>query len=133
MPSKREYLVAKNLAQPGRGRFNKAALAALERARADGVKFDDEKEAGSPDGDPAGIAPSAPGPLSVKSLPKTRDITHIIGYTAEGSLVSSDICFHCSNHVTMCACRGGIHPSPIVTRWDSEYAKYGQDLGSVVR
>lgn len=134
MPSKREYLVSKGLAQPGRGRFNKSALAALERARADGVKFDDDKEAGSPEGDPAGVqaVESVPGPLVVKNIPKVRDIQHMIGYTAENTLVSSDICFKCSNHVTRCPCRGGIHPSPIVVRWDSEYAKYGQNLGSVV-
>lgn len=132
MPSKREYLVSKGLAQPGRGRFNKAALAELERARSSGTKFDDEKEAGSADADPAGIALSAPGPLVVKSLPKVRDIQHMIGFTDENTLVSSDICFKCSAHVTRCACRGGIYPSPIVTRWDSEYAKYGQDLGSVI-
>lgn len=135
MPSKREYLVSKGLAQPGRGRFNKAALAELERARASGVTFDDEKGAGSADADPdssPGIAPSAPGPLKVVNLPKVRDITHMIGYTEEGTLVSSGICFKCSNHVSRCPCRGGIHPSSIVTRWDSEYAKYGQDLGSVI-
>lgn len=129
MPSKREFLVSKGLAQPGRGRFNKSALAALERARTEGVKFSDEKEAGSPDGEPVlGIAESARGPLVVKNLPKTRSISHMIGYTDEGTLVASGICFKCAQHVTMCPCRGGIHPSPIVTRWDSEYEKYGQTL-----
>lgn len=133
MASKRDYLVSKGLAQPGRGRFNKAALAALERARASGTKFDDDKEAGSPDGDPAVVTQERiQGPCKVVSLPQTRNIKHMIGYTAEDSLVSSGICFKCSLHVTRCACNGGIHPSPIVTRWDSEYAKYGQDLGSVV-
>lgn len=41
MTTKREYLVTQGLAQPGRGRFSKAAVEALDAATASGVVFDD--------------------------------------------------------------------------------------------
>ncbi len=43
MPTKREYLAGLNppLAKPGRGRFSKDAIAALEAAEAAGVVFDE--------------------------------------------------------------------------------------------
>ncbi|QIN94194.1 Lsr2-like DNA bridging protein [Streptomyces phage Wakanda] len=37
--NKREYLISKGLAKPGKGRFSAAAKAALEQAVRDGVKF----------------------------------------------------------------------------------------------
>jgi hypothetical protein len=43
MATKRDYLVSKGLAKPGRGRFSAEAVKALEDARAEGVVFDDEK------------------------------------------------------------------------------------------
>jgi hypothetical protein len=39
MQTEREYLVSLDLAKPGRGRFSAAAKAALDEARANGVKF----------------------------------------------------------------------------------------------
>lgn len=43
MATRREFLVEKGLALPGRGKFRKEAVDALDRARAEGVVFDDEK------------------------------------------------------------------------------------------
>jgi len=39
--NKRDYLVSKGLAKPGKGRFSAAAKAALEKAIAEGVVFDE--------------------------------------------------------------------------------------------
>lgn len=41
MQSKREYLVSKGLAKPGRGKFSNAAKEAIAKAEADGMKFSD--------------------------------------------------------------------------------------------
>lgn len=41
MQTKREYLISKGLAQPGRGRFSREGNAAIEKAISEGVKFKD--------------------------------------------------------------------------------------------
>lgn len=41
MQTKREWLVSKGLAKPGRGKFSNAAKEALAKAEASGVKFSD--------------------------------------------------------------------------------------------
>lgn len=41
MQSKRDYLVSKGLAKPGRGKFSNAAKEALAKAEAEGMKFAD--------------------------------------------------------------------------------------------
>lgn len=48
MTTAREYLVERDLAKPGRGKFSKVAHAALEKALAEGVKFSDYPKAGKP-------------------------------------------------------------------------------------
>jgi hypothetical protein len=129
MATKREYLVSKGLAKPTRGRFNKAALAELERARQDGMTFDDDEGVGSEESEPA----PPPQPYvkpEIYSPPVRRDIDSVIGYTDEGAKVVSDVCFFCCQHVTRCDCREGIVPSPIVTRWDPESEPYGAPLTS---
>lgn len=41
MTTPREYLVSLGLAKPGRGRFSREAIAALDKARAEGTVFDE--------------------------------------------------------------------------------------------
>jgi hypothetical protein len=45
MATRREWLIGQGLAVPGRGKFSKKAHEALDRARLDGVVFDDETPA----------------------------------------------------------------------------------------
>lgn len=42
MQSRREYLVSKGLAKPGRGKFSNAAKVELSRAMSSGMKFSDD-------------------------------------------------------------------------------------------
>ena len=42
MQTRREYLVSQGKAKPGRGKFSKDALAALDAARSAGIKFSDD-------------------------------------------------------------------------------------------
>jgi hypothetical protein len=42
LATKREWLVERDLAKVGRGKFSKDAHAALDTARAEGVVFDDD-------------------------------------------------------------------------------------------
>lgn len=126
MPTKREYLISKGLAQPGRGRFSREAVAALERARQDGVTFDDE-------GVGSGNPEPAPRPRPKVNDPVLRDIQHVTGYTEEGYKVQSGVCFKCSRHVSRCACRAGITASPIVVRWDEDSEEYGRTIDNAVQ
>lgn len=48
MQTRREYLVGLGLAKAGRGKFSKDALAALDAARAKGVKFSDDDAPAKP-------------------------------------------------------------------------------------
>jgi CheY-like chemotaxis protein len=58
MATRREWLIGQGLAVPGRGKFSKKAHEALDRARLDGVVFDDET--------PATVEPSpAPTPVGM--------------------------------------------------------------------
>jgi len=43
MTTRRDYLVTLGLAKPGRGKFSRDALAALDDARAKGTKFSDDE------------------------------------------------------------------------------------------
>jgi hypothetical protein len=65
MATKREFLVEKGLAKPGRGRFSTEAKAALATAEAEGVVFDEPVKAEKPakvetDEEPAPSRPSLP-------------------------------------------------------------------------
>jgi hypothetical protein len=129
MPTRREYLAGLNppLAIPGaRGRLSRAAHAALAKARESGMTFSDESAAG-----PSGPAVSPVAPIEYKPFPPQpvlRDIRNVSGYTPEGALVRSDICFKCSRHVKRCACPRGIQASPIVARWSEESEQYGAPI-----
>lgn len=129
MPTRREYLSSLNppLAKAkSRGRLSKAALAEVERARSSGITFSDEKEAGSLEGEPAS-PPVAPWP----PRPVVRNIKNVSGYTKEGTLVRSDICFRCASHVSRCHCGIGIKASPILTRWDKDSLQYGAPIDAI--
>lgn len=45
MQTRRDWLVSKGLAKPGRGKFSNAAKEALAKAEADGIKFSDSSTA----------------------------------------------------------------------------------------
>lgn len=63
MVTRREYLVSKGLAKPGRGKFSGAALAALDEARKSGTKFSDDEK-----------------PVRVPRKPKESKPTTEVGY-----------------------------------------------------
>ena len=56
MPTKRDWLVERGLAKPGRGKFSNAAKEALVKAKAEGVVFDDDAK---PTARPAAPKPAA--------------------------------------------------------------------------
>ena len=131
MPTRREYLSGLNppLAKAGtRGRLSKAALAEIARAKKSGMVFSDEDGGGSEEPSPS-LTPEPTGPVAIRRPdPVLRKIKNVTGYTPEGTLVRSDICFKCSAHVSRCACRAGIKASPIVARWDPVSEEYGAPI-----
>lgn len=130
MPTRREYLVSKNLAEPGRGRFSREAVAELERARQSGIIFSDEKESGSASADPAPSQPEGWTARPIKNYPKIRDIDSIKGYSPEGYLISTGTCYRCYNHVSRCPCSAGITPSSSVVSWHQDSKAFGIDLSA---
>lgn len=133
MQTQREYLSGLNppLAKPGsRGRFSLAAQSALADARAQGTVFADGKGVVVSTGDDpfpnTDLVPRVYPKL--RERPVVRDIKAIQGYTPEGHLVSSGICFKCASHVSRCNCRLGIAASPIVARWTDDHAQYGAPI-----
>lgn len=131
MPTRREYLSGLNppLAKAGtRGRLSKAALAEIARAKAGGMVFSDEDGGGSEEPSPS-PSPEPTGPVAVRRPdPILRKIDHVTGFTPEGTLVQSGVCFKCSAHVSRCACQAGIKASPIVSEWSKESKKYGAPI-----
>jgi hypothetical protein len=131
MPTRREYLsgLTPPLAKAkSRGRLSKVAVAEIARAKESGMTFSDDKE-GSSSEDPS----TPPMPIvypKVKSYPQVRKIKAVTGYTPEGALVSSGICFRCAMHVSRCPCAAGITASPIVARWSKESERYGAPIDS---
>lgn len=63
MQTRREYLVGQGLAKAGRGKFSTAAKAALDVARAKGVKFSDDDTP----------APRTAAPVEVDTAPVSVD------------------------------------------------------------
>jgi hypothetical protein len=132
MPTKREYLISKDLARPGRGRFSREAVAELESARKSGVVFSDE---GPVLADPEASVPLPTGwspPKPLKDYPVLRNIKSMVGYTEEGYKVESGYCFKCSLHVSRCPCSQGITASKIVATWDPEYEKFGRPIDTPI-
>jgi hypothetical protein len=115
--NKREYLVSKNLAKPGRGKFSRAAHAELQRATAAGVVFDDG---------PAAVVVEAtvelPNPTVIEPIVtvKVRDIGNddLVGFTEQGWRVGFTCCRRCGMHANFCNCREGLLPPSIVETLD---------------
>lgn len=132
MATKREYAISKGLAKPTRGRLSREAKAEIERARAQGMTFDDDPGVELDDSADAELIranqPVVYAPLV--SPPIIRDIDSIQGFTEEGFKVSSPYCSKCAYHVSRCPCRGGIHPTAVTVRWDDDSKKHGQPLES---
>lgn len=103
--NKREWLISRGLAKPGRGRLSKEAHDALAEAERNGVEFDE------------GQAVEEWKPAPTVPYTKTRLIRrHLIGYTEEGWEVGFDTCRRCALYVNYCNCKEGIlTPSIVVT------------------
>lgn len=140
MQTKRDYLASLTppLAIPGtRGRFSKAALAELERARKSGVVFsDDDSKAPTPrkpravfaEVDEDLVPEDTYVPAPIKSKPVIRDLSQVTGYTDRGDLVAASVCLRCCEHVSRCDCHDGIHASKVVVRWSEESEPYGAPI-----
>ena len=104
MSSKREWLIARGLAKPGRGRLSKEAHEALELAVLDGVQFNE------------GAIEEYVVP-EIEPYVRTRNLKkHLIGYTIEGWEVGFDTCRRCALYMNYCQCKEGIlHPSIVVS------------------
>ena len=117
--NKREYLVSKGLAKPGRGRFSREALAALRQAELDGIEFDD----GQPRV-PEAHAEAAEQPTVYEPVvtAKVRDIgeSNLFGYTKEGWKVGFVTCRRCHMHANYCNCSQGLLPPSIVETIDPD-------------
>lgn len=100
--NKREWLIARGLAKPGRGRLSKAAHDALLQAELDGIEFEDNQDIYIP-------APIIP-------YVKTRDIgDRLVGYTKEGWEVGFTNCRRCSLHANYCQCKELLVPHIVET------------------
>jgi hypothetical protein len=131
MKTRREYLAGLNppLAKAkARGRLSREATAEIERALESGMKFSDVH---GPENDEETYLVTDPGPREYKPLPpqpKQRSIVRMVGFDSDGHKISSDICFKCTYHVTLCSCRAGIYGSSSIARWSKESAKFGAPL-----
>lgn len=139
MATRREFLVEKGLAKPGRGRFSAAAKQALADAEAAGEVFDDtptgktEVATASDDASEQPGAAQKRGPsvstdrnsgVSVQIVgrnlkPAVRNFDSIVGKTIEGYPVEFSQCKVCLSRVSMCRCRAGITPPSYVATVDS--------------
>lgn len=123
--NKRDYLVSKGLAKPGRGRLSREAHIEIERAIADGMVFDDVEKPKKPakieavSEDPPVVTESN-RPIPTVVTPRVRDIGErdLIGYTKEGWRVSFITCRRCGLHANFCSCHDGLLPPSIVETLD---------------
>ncbi len=120
MATKREYLVEKGLAKPGRGRFSVEARAALAAAEAEGVVFDEPvkpEKAVKPETDeePAPRRPNLPAAREqvraslIKPSKIMRSYTCMLGTTDDGLTVEFGDCQRCAERVQYCECKSGPH------------------------
>lgn len=89
---KRDWLIERGLASPGRGRFSYEAQEAIEAAERDGVVFDDRPTVHN---------------WTVKKAPvktKYRSVGILIGYTEKGWRVEFTNCSKCGEHADFCGC-----------------------------
>jgi len=105
--NKREWLVSQGLAQPGRGRFSREALAALadsgitfdtSPAQSDTIEFKQEPEA------PPATVSMAP-PINVP--PIERDEYTRKGLDDKGHVIEWATCHRCNSHIMYCHCPNG--------------------------
>lgn len=85
----REYLVSLGLAKPSRGRFSREAVAALEKARAEGMTFD-EPEATKPVTVHTKKESPAPGPVVSESVSASVDPKAVREWAREEGHIVSD-------------------------------------------
>jgi len=133
--TKRDYLASLTppLAIPGsRGRFSKAGLAELARARSAGMVFTDD-EPSKVEHRAEATEPAPYVPMPIRSKPVLRNIKKVSGFTIEGHLVEQGACMRCTEHVARCDCPQGIAPSRIIVRWSDESAPYGESLAEPAR
>ena len=77
---RKEYAVSLGLATAGKGRMSREALAAIDKARAEGRTFDDD----TPD------APKAPKPVKAPSRPVVRNFTEPTRSYRTGAVETSE-------------------------------------------
>lgn len=140
MATKREYLVSLGLAKPGRGKFSREAHAALAKAEADGMVFDEAvpskpapKATKTVDVAPE-KAPPRPTPKAMPQKRKpvvqkepVREQNHgyLVRTTTQGHdyIVQFDNCGVCNAGVAYCECADGPH----IPKW------FGEGLATLVR
>ena len=117
--TKREYLVDKGLAKPGRGRFSREALAALAQAEAEGVTFTEgapkpvkaEVEAGEES--PAPLPRPVLAPQKRMRKEKVAWATITLESSGRSLPVQLGYCGKCNSRVVFCTCSQG----PRVPTW----------------
>lgn len=119
MATKREYLIERGLAKPGRGRFSNEAKAVLAAAEAAGVVFDEpvksEPVKSETDEEPAPRRPSLPAAREqaraslIKPSKIMREYTCMLGTTDDGLTVEFGDCQRCAERVQYCECKSGPH------------------------
>jgi hypothetical protein len=117
--TKREYLVDKGLAKPGRGRFSREALAALAQAESEGVTFTEgapkpvkaEVEAGEES--PAPLPRPVLAPEKRMRKEKVAWATITLESSGRSLPVQLGYCGKCQSRVVFCHCSKG----PRVPSW----------------
>jgi hypothetical protein len=117
--TKREYLVDKGLAKPGRGRFSREALAALAHAETEGVTFTEgapktvkaEEEAGEQS--PAPLPRPVLAPEKRMRKEKVAWATITLESSGRSLPVQLGYCGKCQSRVVFCHCSKG----PRVPSW----------------
>ena len=113
---KREYLRSLGLTVGERGRFNSEMTAALKDYQEEGGKLEGrtgKRDDGLPEVEPSVIIPDLPPQT------KQREARKLKGKTPEGYTIEFVMCFACFQHMTYCACEGGVKaPSSVVSSKD---------------
>ena len=107
MPTKREWLIEKGLASPGRGRFSREALAALadsgiefDHGITDSIKIEYKLE---PEAPPPTVNMDRP----INEGPKVRDEMTRKGLDDAGHIIEYGTCHRCNSHIMYCHCPNG--------------------------
>ena len=105
---KREWLISKGLAKPGRGRFSREALAALAES---GLTFDSVTGINT-DGIEYKLEPEAPPPSvamapDINVPPIERDELTRKGLDDAGHVIEYSTCSRCHSSIIYCHCPNG--------------------------